>query len=77
MPIMHTDKEKFITILNLNTKEEFTSTVQHIMISKILYQYINKFIRALGTEHYYNTHFIDNRGRVYTTLTHFRHIRAK
>jgi hypothetical protein len=77
IPLIHTDKEKFITILNLNTKEEFTSTVQHIMISKILYQYINKFIRALGTEHYYNTHFTDNRGRVYTTLTHFRHIRAK
>jgi len=77
IPLMYSDKDKFMKIINLNTKEEFQSTVQTINIAFILFTYITKFIATLNTEHYYNQHFIDRRGRVYTNLTHFRHIRAK
>jgi hypothetical protein len=77
IPLIYSDKDKFMKILNLTTKEEFQSAVQQISISFILYSYITKFISALNTTHYYNQHFIDRRGRVYTNLTHFRHIRSK
>lgn len=75
-PILN-DQEKFMKTIGLRTNSQFNACLIEMRRNIACLLYLETLILTLGQPFYYNTYFRDRRGRIYTNLTHFRHIGPK
>ena len=71
------DPEQLNKLIGLKTPGETNAIIVEIRTTKMCIIYLKTWMSAIKQDFYYNTHFADSRGRVYTELTNFRHIGSK